>query len=346
MSRKICNLLFIFTIVAATTLPANAQPVPQETPEPGQVVIQTSPNASVYIDGQYTGLANPEGRLVIANPRPGEHDPQVPLTGMEDFQQKVTMVAATMLRIAATPEDLRRPSLGQVRENRKDGLKYVWILPGTFMMGCSPGDNECLDVEGPPHPVTITNGFWIGQTEVTVGAYKRFAAATGRQMPPAPGFNRGWANDNMPIVNLSWDDAREYCTWAGGRLPTEAEWEYAARGGSKEARYGDIDEIAWYSNNSGGQTHDVAQKRANGFGLFDVLGNVWEWVNDWNDDKYYQSSPSQDPTGPTSGQARVLRGGSWYVLPRFARVSDRGRVDPNFRHKTIGVRCGGEIVNP
>ena len=103
--------------------------------------------------------------------------------------------------------------------NPKDGQKYVWIPPGSFRMGCSAGDTECDEGEKPPHQVTITKGFWLGQTEVTVGAYKRFAAATGRQMPDAPAFNSGWANDSMPILNVNWNDARDYCTWAGWRLP-------------------------------------------------------------------------------------------------------------------------------
>jgi formylglycine-generating enzyme required for sulfatase activity len=237
--------------------------------------------------------------------------------------------------------------LGKLKLNPKDGLKYVWIPPGTFMMGCSTGDTECNDDEKPPHQVTITKGFWLGQTEVTVGAYKRFAAATGRQMPDTPGFNSRWTNENMPIVNVTWNDAHDYCAWAGGRLPTEAEWEYAARGGSTEARYGPIDDVAWYDGNSGGQTHDVAQKRPNGFGLYDMLGNVWEWVNDWYDQNYYQSSPSQDPQGPASGGERVLRGGSWSHLPRLVRVSDRIYIPfPGNRSLNIGFRCGGEVFAP
>jgi serine/threonine-protein kinase len=238
------------------------------------------------------------------------------------------------------------PSQGEVRVNPKDGLKYVWIPPGTFMMGCSPGDSDCGDEEKPPHQVTITKGFWMGQTAVTVGAYKRFVGATGRQMPYAPYFNSGWVNENMPIIWVSWDDAHDYCTWAGGLLPTEAEWEYAARAGSTEARYGPIDEIAWYSKNSGGKTQEVRQKSANGFGLHDMLGNVWEWVNDWYDENYYKNSPSQDPAGPTSGQMRVLRGGSWDYTPRNVRVSGRNRLMPPGASNYNGFRCGGEVFPP
>jgi formylglycine-generating enzyme required for sulfatase activity len=213
-------------------------------------------------------------------------------------------------------------------------------------MGCSPGDNECNANEKPPHQVTITKGFWLGQTEVTVGAYKRFVRATGRNMPDAPSFNSGWATDGMPIVNVDWNDAHDYCTWAGARLPTEAEWEYAARAGSTEARYGPLDEIAWYKNNSGEQPHNVAQKHPNGFGLYDMLGNAWEWVNDWYDENYYQHSPSQDPTGATSVNERVLRGGSWYDDPGFVRVSYRGWDGPGNRGNGVGFRCGGEVAGP
>jgi formylglycine-generating enzyme required for sulfatase activity len=210
----------------------------------------------------------------------------------------------------------------EAKVNPKDGLKCVWIPPGTFMMGCSPGDDGCRDDEKPARHVIITKGFWLGQTEVTVGAYKRFAEATGRQMPPEPvleetPLNPGWDNEAMPIVNMTWNDAQAYCVWAGGRLPTEAEWEYAARAQSTGVRCGPLSESAWYADNSGRQRlhsymiwkedpayyldrlcgngngmQEVGQKRANGFGLYDMLGNVWEWVNDWYDEKYYQNSPS------------------------------------------------------
>ena len=238
----------------------------------------------------------------------------------------------------------------EIRVNPTDGLKYVLIPPGSFQMGCSPGDGECEDDEKPRHKVTITEGFWLGQTEVTAGAYKRFAAATGRKMPPevdehGQRVNSGWGDDAMPIVNVTWHDARAYCRWAGGRLPTEAEWEYAARGGSTRAHYGPIGEIAWYWDNSGSKPHDVGQKRANGFGLFDMLGNVWEWVNDWYDKDYYKDSPSQDPGGPASEGWPVLRGGAWMDDGSVTvRVSRRYSFPQDtIGDSDLGFRCVGDV---
>ena len=126
---------------------------------------------------------------------------------------------------------------GRQRRTRKMVSSTSGFRAGTFMMGCSPGDSECDAGERPAHQVTITKGFWMGQTDVTVAAYKRFAAATGKQMPAEPNYsgrplNPGWSDDAMPIVDVTWYEAQAYCGWAGGRLPTEAEWEYAARAGS------------------------------------------------------------------------------------------------------------------
>jgi len=353
--------------LAAQRLPETSQPENKPPTKPARIVVETLPYAEVYLDDERQGQASQAGRLIIGKVNPGDHTVRVTLAGKKDYEMKVTVVAGRDTTIKATlaePEQpaaptqpaprvetpprrsTQAPTAGAVMQNSKDGQKYVWIPLGTFTMGCSPGDNECGGDEKPAHSVAVTKGFWIGQTPVTAGAYKRFVAATGQQMPSTPSFNAGWTNENMPIVNVSWHDSQAYCQWAGGRLPTEAEWEYAARGGSTEARYGPLDDVAWYSNNSGGQTHDVAQKRANGFGLYDTLGNVWQWVNDWYDANYYQSSPSSDPPGPSSGQYSVLRGGSWSVYPRGVRVSYRNILDPAYRVNDYGFRCVGEANIP
>jgi sulfatase modifying factor 1 len=275
------------------------------------------------------------------------------------------------------------PAPGRVKVNPKDGLKYAWIAPGAFRMGCSPGDEECSDDEKPSHPVKISKGFWMGQTEVTVAAYKRFVRAAGKTMPAEPELwgrplNIGWKNEAMPIVNVNWDESQGYCAWVGGRLPTDAEWEYAARGGNPGARYGPPDEIAWYADNSGRQRLDstqlkiedkkkygggrkimdqrlkengngmreVGQKRPNTFGLFDMFGNVWEWVDGWYDPNYYRVSPSQDPPGPASGQLRLVRGASWDDVPAYLRVSYPHKCEPELRNYTLGFRCVWEAPKP
>lgn len=262
---------------------------------------------------------------------------------------------------------------GPTRENPKEGLRYVWISPGKFMMGCSPGDDQCEAAERPAHQVTITKGFWMGQTEVTIAAYKRFAAEAGKQMPAEPvssgkQLNPGWRDDGMPIVDVTWLEAQSYCGWAGGRLPTEAEWEYTARAGNTLAHYGNLDEVAWYADNSGNQhldssaiandgqvaymkrlnengndMHHVGLKQANAFGLFDMLGNAWEWVNDWYGRTYYEDSPSRDPTGPAREEMRVMRGGSWSDLPWHVRVSGRTGVFAAYSDNNLGFRCAGDV---
>ena len=186
----------------------------------------------------------------------------------------------------------------------------------------------------------------MGQTVATLGAYQRFVRATGHSMPLGLFFITGVTDGNMPIVNMTWNDAQAYCRWAGGRLPSEAEWEYAARGGSTEATYGPLDEIAWDIENSGGHPHDVGQKHANAFGLYDMLGSVFEWVNDWYDENYYRTGPSQDPTGPASGESRVLRGGSWMNHPVNIRASFRLPFNPDKRVFSFGFRCNLDALAP
>jgi formylglycine-generating enzyme required for sulfatase activity len=157
----------------------------------------------------------------------------------------------------------------------------------------------------------------VGQTLVTQAAYQRVTGKT-------PSSFKG--NPQLPVETINQEEAQNYCRAVGMRLPTEAEWEYAARGGTTGARYGNLDEIAWYSANSGNKTHEVGQKRPNDYGLYDMLGNVWEWTSDW----YEQ------------GKTVTLRGGSWGNNPRGVRASGRNRDEPGGRSVHFGVRCVGE----
>jgi formylglycine-generating enzyme required for sulfatase activity/energy-coupling factor transporter ATP-binding protein EcfA2 len=221
----------------------------------------------------------------------------------------------------------------KARVNPEDGLHYVFIPPGDFKMGCSPGDSDCFPDEKPTHDVKISKGFWLGQTDVTQAAWKRV-------MNIEPSHFKG---DQLPVEQVSWDDAVKYCETIGGRLPTEAEWEYAARAGSTSARYGELDAIAWYDKNSGGTTHAVGSKQPNQFGLFDMLGNVYQWTADWYGETYYSPQAVTNPSGPASGQRRVVRGGSWFNNSQFARASNRFRNEPSYRNLIIGFRCVGEL---
>jgi formylglycine-generating enzyme required for sulfatase activity len=238
--------------------------------------------------------------------------------------------------VPAVPEPVH-----EVRANPVDGQMYVWIPDGKFLMGVSAGDNEAHEHEKPQHEVTLSRGFWMGQTPVTVAAYRKFVQATRGKMPAKPAFSQ---TDDHPVVNVSWDDAVAYCRWAGGRLPTEAEWEYASRGGLPDARYGMLERIAWFDKTAGGTTHRVGQLEPNPYGLFDTLGNVWEWCNDWFDAAYYKSSPAKDPRGPEKGDGKAMRGGSWVNTPWFIRVSFRFRYLPSFRNAYLGFRCLRETI--
>jgi formylglycine-generating enzyme required for sulfatase activity len=299
------------------------------------------PYTKEAILGMLKGLVAPQRVAVLAQQRGIDFQ----ITAGVEIELRRTGATDALL---TTLVDLA-PKLppGTVTKDPKAGLKYVWIPPGSFMMGCSPGDSECEANERPFHQVTITNGFWLGQTPVTVAAYRRYSETTGKAMPPAPDDNSAWKNPEMPIVSVSWNDSVAYCAWAGGRLPTEAEWEYAARAGSTEARYGPLNEIAWYSDNSGDMPHEVARKRANAWNLYDMLGSVFEWVNDRYGENYYQASPQRDPQGPGSGQGRVFRGGPWDMFPKHVRVSVRYGYPPNLNNSSgLGYRCVGEVSSP
>jgi formylglycine-generating enzyme required for sulfatase activity len=215
-------------------------------------------------------------------------------------------------------------------------MEFISIPPGEFVMGCSQGDGECDDAERPAHRARITKGFEIGKYEVTQAQWE---AVMGSNPSEFKGADR-------PVENVSWEDAQQFLSRLNARgdgyryrLPTEAEWEYAARAGTTGKYYGELDEIAWYDGNSGGRTHPVGQKKPNAWGVYDMSGNVWEWCSDWYDENYYGNSPGADPRGPASGQARSLRGGSWSFSLRSLRVSSRYRAQPFYQINDFGFRC-------
>jgi formylglycine-generating enzyme required for sulfatase activity len=319
--------------------------------ETSVVLVQSLPNAEVYLDSELKGRTGPDGQLKIEDLKPGAHALRVSMPGKQAFEQSLNLTAGQTSQVVATLADLP-PAPGTVKANPKDGLNYAWVPPGTFMMGCSPGETRCGPEENPSHSVTLTKGFWMGQLEVPVGAFKRFASDTGRNMPPEPSYNRGWMSDRLPMVKVTWFEAQAYCTWAGGRLPSEAEWEDAARGGTTQSLYGPVDVIAWYARNSGagavawGMPRPGGLKQPNSFGLYDMLGNVHEWNSDWFDKDYYARSPSVDPPGPATGTLRVERGRAWPSKGEDMRVSARYGDPPDGSYYEGGFRCVCDALNP
>ena len=268
--------------------------------------------------------------------------------------------------LAAREEEARRAAALASQEAReaeqrkeKESREHhgeLRVEPGTFQMG-SPEEDGGRYRDGTLHEVQITHPFGLSMYPVTQALYE---AVTGKN----PSHFKGWMH---PVERVSWHDAVCFCNrlseseglqpayrisgtrvaWDrsthGYRLPTEAEWEYAARAGEQHLYAGsdEVDDVAWYSSNSGGRTHEVGGKQANTWGLRDMSGNVWEWV--WDRYGEHPSGTVADPVGPSTGFDRVLRGGSWSNLPRNARVADRYRLDPDYRNSNLGFRLARSL---
>ena len=221
-----------------------------------------------------------------------------------------------------------------------DGVsfKMIAVEGGTFLMGSPESDTEAYDDEKPQHEVTLSN-YYIGETEVTQELWETVMGSN-------PSEFKG---PKLPVENVSWYDCQEFIlklnekTGKTFRLPTEAEWEYAARGGKKSKGYtysgsNTIDDVAWYVDNSGETTHEVGTKQANELGIYDMTGNVWEWCQDWFGETYYENSSTTDPQGPASGTYRVLRGGGWWSVAGGCRVAYRNGDSPGYRNYDLGFR--------
>ena len=246
-----------------------------------------------------------------------------------------------------------------------DTARFVLVQGGSFKMGT---DQPVERHEAPAHNVTV-NSFYIGKTEVTFEEYDKYTTATKRDTARSGAWGRG----KQPVFMVSWRDAVAYCNWLseteklskcyqingnevkyldtakGYRLPTEAEWEFAARGGNQSkgtpfAGGNVINEVGWYIDNANGQSHAVAQKKPNELGLFDMTGNVWEWVWDAYDGLYYGKSPALNPQGPETSAYRVMRGGAWYNYGNYAQVTTRQYHDPGFIQNSVGFRIARNYV--
>ncbi len=266
------------------------------------------------------------------------------------------------------------------------GMEFVTIPAGSFYMGscvvneqekkrrkfvglplkepvCPSGaevirdadDNEKHNAETPQHKVTITRSFQLGKYEVTLGQFKQFIVDSGRDDLVTTDFMKHNSHgDDSAVCMVSWQDAQDFIRWLnekeGGeqyRLPTEAEWEYAARAGSITLySWGDdqgaADSYAWYDKNAYDvgehHAHSTGQKKPNPWGLYDMHGNVWEWCQDWYGKKYYHTSPSADPAGPSSGKERVYRGGGWHYRVERVRSAARKYGPPTERFNSLGFR--------
>ena len=234
-----------------------------------------------------------------------------------------------------------QPKAGDVQTVDLGGgvtLELVWCPPGTFLMG-SPESEAERGGDETQHQVTLSQGFWMGKYEVTQEQWKQVMGNNPSEFTGDP---------RLPVKKVSWEDCQAFIqklnsrvSGGGFRLPTEAQWEYACRAGSKSAYcFGDsasgLSDYAWYYENSGRKTHPVGQKRSNAWGLHDMHGNVWEWCSDCYGD--YASGSVTDPTGASSDDWRVLRGGSWLDFPRLCRSAYRIYGTPDYRFTNLGFR--------
>ena len=304
--------------------------------------------ADVYIDGKKIG----QSPRVFNGIMVGSHKVEIKKDGYSTDSKTVNILegqTATLAGMLTTNTSSSVASGTSSSGNTitipvKNGIsiEMVRVEAGTFIMGATPEMKEPWDDEKPAHQVTLTNDYYIGKYEVTQALWKAVM-----------GYNpSAFKGDNLPVEQVSWDDCQEFISKLNSitgktfRLPTEAEWEYAARGGNKSRGYqysgsNNISDVAWYKDNwykdnSDNKTHAVGSKQANELGIYDMSGNVWEWCQYWFGS--YSSSSQVNPIGANSGSDRVFRGGGWYNNARFCRSSCRRNDEPGFRSRGLGLR--------
>lgn len=325
------------TLTVTEGMPARS--VRLRPPEPlcGTLTITSEPELSeVYLDGVHVG----QTPLYLPESLVGNHELKITHSGCSVWVGEVVVREGEVVEVTAV---LRKNSPAVSVPHKMVSVKdvsfcMVLVKGGSFTMGATSGQGaDSHEAERPAHNVILSD-FYMGETEVTQDLWM---AVMGNN--PAQ-YDTG---NDRPVTHVSWNDCQEFVealsamTGHKFRLPTEAEWEYAARGGNKSGRYkysggSDLEDVAWYDGNSEGQTHPVKTKHPNELGLYDMSGNVWEWCNDWYGE--YCSVPQTNPKGPESGFGHVLRGGDWRDGPTSCRVSHRDYGTPGYSNKGGGLR--------
>lgn len=311
-------------------------------------VSDAAPGSEVILDGGVAGHAGADGRLLLASVPVGMRE--VRLRGASGpVSRIVTLTPGSRVHLAPEPADggaASQPALAATEKNavgfqefrrERDGAMMVEIPEGEFLMGN-------LETEGKPQPHTVfVSTFLMDKLPLTVTRYRTFATATGRPLPPDPYWG---VHDDDPVSFVRWDEAKAYCEWVGGRLPTEAEREKATRGtDGRLFPWGPeppTPERAVFRRNWGQLGNDTAGIRPTGvspYGLLDTGGNMWEFCEDWYSPDYFASSPKNDPRGPKTGRARIVKGGSWDSRPTVLSASSRNFAYIGYREGDFGFRC-------
>ena len=323
----------------------------EEKPAAGHLFVRTRPSdaqirlANVDRDYHY--------RMKL---KAGEYQIEVSKAGYETERQWVTLSAGESLRTTITLKK-EGPRPGDTWTDSVTGMEFVWVEGGCYMMGSNSGNGD----EKPVHEVCV-DGFWMGRYEVTIDQYRKYLQSTGGtsgvdwdddDCPVRKGGSYSLAGNkfsrsgSQPMVEVSWHGAKAFAAWLSDRtgkafrLPTEAEWEYAARSGGKKEKYaggGNAGRVAWYTSNSGGRTNKVGTKAPNGLGLYDMSGNVWEWCADWYSSSAYESHARKNPIYDSGGPYRVARGGGWYNDSGDVRCANRYYNGPGDTRGDLGFR--------
>jgi formylglycine-generating enzyme required for sulfatase activity len=333
----------------------------------GGLAVSVATAGELYVDGMKVGDLSAGGKARLGNIEAGERSVEIRYADGKVEMQKADVGEAQEASVSFVyKKTARQPTPVLSLESPRPG--FVLVPGGTFTMGSPPAEPGRYGDEE-QHQVTLSP-FAISINDLTFDEYDEYCAATHARKP----MDEGWGRGDRPVINVSWLDAVAYCNWRskkehkspaytikgkdvdcnwrsnGYRLPTEAEWEFAAKGvvgttdqasagGAMNAAFAgssDVGEAAWYADNSGNQTHPVGQKAPNGFGLYDMAGNVWQWC--WDFHGNYTLATQTDPRGPSHGFLRICRGGSWILSPGSLRSSMRGNNDPGIWNNRIGFR--------